>query len=96
MVGGRLRVGCVGMSWLVVSVFLVGAVPQENGEARLPVPANGRPIVIEKVLVADCRAVRGFIVAPVDGKLNSPPLGWGRVGIQHARRGCRGGLRLPQ
>lgn len=31
----------------------------------------GQPLVVKKLLVADCRAVRGFVAAPVDGRLDS-------------------------
>ncbi len=38
----------------------------------LPVPVNAeQPTVVSKLLVTDCRALRGFILAPVDGRLDS-------------------------
>lgn len=43
----------------------------ESFGQRLEVRANGSPTVVEKVLVEDCRALRGFIIAPVDGRLDS-------------------------
>jgi hypothetical protein len=33
--------------------------------------APGKPVVVKKLLVADCRALRGFVAAPVDGRLDS-------------------------
>ncbi len=44
----------------------------ESVGPRIPVPANAKPIVVEKVLAEDCRAVRGFVIAPIDGKTDSP------------------------
>ncbi|MFN4179309.1 MAG: hypothetical protein ACK4I8_03265 [Armatimonadota bacterium] len=43
----------------------------ESFGERIAVQANGSPTIAEKVLVEDCRALRGFIVAPVDGRLDS-------------------------
>lgn len=38
---------------------------------RIEVHANGVPVIAEKVMAEDCRALRGFIIAPVDGRLDS-------------------------
>src|SRR5687767_13148668 len=39
--------------------------------AAIPVQAGDEPTVVTKVRVVDCRAVRGFIGAPVDGSTKS-------------------------
>ncbi len=44
----------------------------ESWGPRITVPTNATPVVVEKVLVEDCRALRGFVFAPVDGRLDSP------------------------
>ena len=33
--------------------------------------APAQPLVVEKLLFDDCRAVRGFVIAPIDGRLDS-------------------------
>ncbi|MGQ9727508.1 MAG: CARDB domain-containing protein [Candidatus Fervidibacter sp.] len=38
---------------------------------RIEVHANGVPVIAEKVMAEDCRALRGFIIAPIDGRLDS-------------------------
>jgi hypothetical protein len=43
----------------------------ESFGQRIEVYANGVPVIAEKVMVEDCRALKGFIIAPVDGRLNS-------------------------
>ncbi len=43
----------------------------ESFGQRIEVHANGVPVIVEKVTVEDCRALRGFVIAPVDGRLNS-------------------------
>ncbi|MFN3420431.1 MAG: hypothetical protein ACK40X_01725 [Armatimonadota bacterium] len=43
----------------------------ESFGERIAVQANGALTIFEKVLVEDCRALRGFIVAPIDGRLDS-------------------------
>ncbi|MCW8131283.1 MAG: hypothetical protein KIS92_13120 [Planctomycetota bacterium] len=40
--------------------------PATTGPA-IPVQAGAEPLVVKKLLVTDCRAVRGFIGGPVDG-----------------------------
>jgi hypothetical protein len=44
--------------------------PSSTGQA-IPVKAGAEPLVVKKLLVTDCRAVRGFIGAPVDGSTQS-------------------------
>ncbi|MBM3474749.1 MAG: hypothetical protein FJX75_15910 [Armatimonadetes bacterium] len=36
----------------------------------IPLPPD-KPVVVKKLLAADCRALRGFVAAPVDGRLDS-------------------------
>ncbi len=43
----------------------------ESFGERIAVQTNGSPTIAEKVLLEDCRALRGFTVAPVDGRLDS-------------------------
>ncbi|MCS7187652.1 MAG: hypothetical protein RMK89_11965, partial [Armatimonadota bacterium] len=43
----------------------------ESFGRRIAVQANGAPVIAEKVLVEDCRALRGFIISPIDGRLDS-------------------------
>jgi hypothetical protein len=45
-------------------------VSESTGKA-VPIPTGDTPTVITKLRVTDCRAVRGFIGAPVDGSLKS-------------------------
>lgn len=48
-----------------------GALVEADGPA-IPVAADAaEPMVVTKIPVRDCRAVRGFIVSPVDGKTDS-------------------------
>src|SRR5687767_4473946 len=61
-------------------------------DARIPLPPGEEPTVVTKVRVTDCRAVRGFIGAPVDGSIESGawdgkmweyPMRKGGVGVQY-------------
>src|SRR5687768_10071053 len=58
----------------------------------IPVQPGDEPTVVTKVRVVDCRAVRGFIGAPVDGSTKSGmwdgrmweyPMREGGVGVQY-------------
>lgn len=81
----RFQTGPEGKALLIVGVnegsgtgeFLVRKLrvtrvdaPASSGLA-IPVKAGAEPLVVKKLLVTDCRAVRGFIGAPVDGSLKS-------------------------
>ncbi|MBI3828477.1 MAG: hypothetical protein HY291_03115 [Planctomycetes bacterium] len=44
--------------------------PSSTGQA-IPVHAGAEPLVVKKLIVTDCRAVRGFIGGPVDGSTQS-------------------------
>jgi len=44
--------------------------PESTGRA-IPVAAGAKPLVVAKLRVTDCRAMRGFVGAPVDGSLKS-------------------------
>ncbi|MCY3022838.1 MAG: hypothetical protein NTW87_27985 [Planctomycetota bacterium] len=44
--------------------------PESTGRA-IPITAGAEPLVVTKLRVTDCRALRGFIGAPVDGSLKS-------------------------
>ena len=50
----------------------------------------GRAVVVKKVPVTDCRALRGFVVAPVDGRLNS--LNWNMDTWEYGMRGAGAGV----
>ncbi len=56
--------------------MLLGLIPaglaasEATAVVAMEAPA-GQPFVVRKVPVADCRAVRGFLGAPVDGSLHS-------------------------
>ena len=54
------------------SLRLMSDVSRRQVGPAIPVQTNtGAPVVITKLQVADCRAVRGFIGTPCDGTLNS-------------------------
>lgn len=55
----------------------------------VPLPP-GRDVVVKKVPVTDCRALRGFVVAPVDGRLNS--LNWNMDTWEYGMRGAGAGV----
>lgn len=51
---------------------------------------DAEPTVVEKVLVEDCRALRGFIASPVDGRLDSPR--WDAGVWEYNQRGAGAGV----
>ncbi|MCL4190361.1 MAG: hypothetical protein KJZ87_01350, partial [Thermoguttaceae bacterium] len=55
----------------------------------IPLSPN-QPVVVKKLLVADCRALRGFIVAPVDGRLDS--VDWNMNVWEYGMRGAGAGV----
>jgi len=50
----------------------------------------GEPLTVQKVLVTDCRALRGFVVAPVDGSLRS--YNWNMDVWEYGMRGAGAGV----
>lgn len=52
--------------------------------------APGKPLRVEKVPVADCRALRGFVTAPVDGRLDS--YNWNMDVWEYGMRGAGAGV----
>ncbi|MFQ6096227.1 MAG: sugar-binding protein [Armatimonadota bacterium] len=52
--------------------------------------APGKPLTVEKLLVTDCRALRGFVVAPVDGRLDS--YNWNMDVWEYGMRGAGAGV----
>jgi len=56
-----------------------------------PIPVTpGEVTVVEKLLVADCRALRGFLGAPVDGSVRTRD--WGGGVWEYNDRGAGGGV----
>jgi len=58
--------------------------------AAIAVPTGGRPTAITKILATDCRALRGFIGAPVDGTLQSR--GWNARRWEYNQAGAGAGV----
>jgi hypothetical protein len=52
--------------------------------------AGGKLTVIRKLLVSDCRALRGFVTSPVDGRLNS--YNWNMDSWEYNQRGAGAGV----
>ncbi|MEA2733970.1 MAG: hypothetical protein QOE14_421 [Humisphaera sp.] len=76
----------------VTITVLVAAGTRASGQA-IPIQPGDEPWVVTKVRVTDCRAVRGFIGAPVDGSTKSGawdgkmweyPMRAGGVGVQYS------------
>ncbi len=55
----------------------------------IPLVPN-QPVVVKKLMVTDCRALRGFIVAPVDGRLDS--VDWNMNVWEYGMRGAGAGV----
>ena len=57
----------------------------------IPLEADAeQPLVVQKLLVTDCRALKGFLGAPVDGTLQSGD--WGGQTWEYNQRGAGGGV----
>ncbi|HUT34719.1 MAG TPA: sugar-binding protein [Planctomycetota bacterium] len=56
----------------------------------IPVEAGAEPTVVTKLLVADCRALKGFIGSPVDGSTKS--WNWNGETWEYNQRGAGGGV----
>ncbi len=58
---------------LLRDLAVVREIQYESAGPRIELRGTDtKPTVVEKVLVEDCRALRGFIASPVDGRLDSP------------------------
>ena len=57
-------------SLLILPFLTVVAAAHVQGPA-IPISPGDEPWVIEKLRVVDCRAVRGWIGAPIDGSTKS-------------------------
>lgn len=64
-------------------------VAYEADGPAIPLPAD-RALTVQKVPVADCRALRGFVVAPVDGRLRS--YNWNMDVWEYGMRGAGAGV----
>jgi hypothetical protein len=56
----------------------------------IPVKAGADPLVVTKLIVTDCRALKGFIGAPVDGTLKSGQ--WDGAYWEYNQPGCGAGV----
>ncbi len=62
----RSRLGRASLSWLWCA--LAGAAPEASDGIDLQ---PGQPLRVRKILPVDCRLVRGFTHAPVDGRVDT-------------------------
>lgn len=74
---------------LIAGLRVSQDVAYEADGPAIPV-TPGEPVVIRKLLVTDCRALRGFVVAPVDGRLDS--LNWNMDKWEYGMRGAGAGV----
>ncbi|MGQ9732368.1 MAG: hypothetical protein ACUVX8_14000 [Candidatus Zipacnadales bacterium] len=65
------------------------AVTYEAEGPAIPL-APGKPQVVKKLLMTDCRALRGFVAAPVDGRLDS--YNWNMEVWEYNMRGAGAGV----
>src|SRR3954453_21813137 len=56
---------------LMLSPLVAAAPPATARGPSIPIQPGDEPWVVTKLRVTDCRAVRGFVGAPVDGSLKS-------------------------
>lgn len=58
---------------LLRDLAVVREIQYESAGPRIELrETDAEPTIVEKLLVEDCRALRGFIASPVDGRLDSP------------------------
>src|SRR5256885_874897 len=58
------------MRLICLTIFFFAACARAD-TAGIPITPGDEPTVVTKLRVTDCRAVRGFVGAPVDGSLKS-------------------------
>ncbi len=73
------------------NLAVVREIEYESSGPRIELrETDTEPLVVEKVLVEDCRALRGFIASPVDGRLDSPR--WDARVWEYNQRGAGAGV----
>ncbi|MFC1714603.1 hypothetical protein ACFL6S_13130 [Candidatus Poribacteria bacterium] len=76
---------------LLRNLSVVREIQYESAGPRIELrETDANPTVVEKVLVEDCRALRGFIASPVDGRLDSPR--WDAGVWEYKQRGAGAGV----
>jgi hypothetical protein len=59
------------LSRLVALIIVAVQLCAHGADTPIPITPGGEPWLVSKLRVTDCRAVRGFVGAPVDGTLKS-------------------------
>ena len=76
---------------LLRNLAVVREVQYESAGPRIELrETDAEPTIVEKLLVEDCRALRGFIASPVDGRLDSPR--WDAGVWEYNQRGAGAGV----
>jgi len=76
---------------LLQNLAVVREIQYESTGPRIELrETDAEPTIVEKLLVEDCRALRGFIASPVDGRLDSPR--WDAGVWEYNQRGAGAGV----
>jgi len=76
---------------LLRNLAVVREIQYESAGPRIELrETDTKPTIVEKLLVEDCRALRGFIASPVDGRLDSPR--WDAGVWEYNQRGAGAGV----
>lgn len=76
---------------LLQNLAVVREIQYESAGLRIELrETDAEPTIVEKLLVEDCRALLGFIAAPVDGRLDSPR--WDANVWEYNQRGAGAGV----
>jgi len=76
---------------LLRNLAVVREIQYESAGPRIELrETDAEPTIVEKLLVEDCRALRGFIASPVDGRLDSPR--WDAGVWEYNQRGAGAGV----